>query len=73
MPIKVVYNAVPMPDAIVDIAFCNVEVLDTSIAPKTDTNIIRKPATVPNIPNDKHNSAMNQLTGTILFNGRYVI
>ena len=59
---RVVYNAVLIPSAMLIKASCSEAELVTSISVKEVPNINRNPVTVPTIPKARHASAMNHPT-----------
>ena len=61
-PTNVVHNAVLIPIAISDNAFCKVIAFYTSTFSNAVPSIIRKPVTVPTIPSARHDSEMNHPT-----------
>ena len=64
-PMRVVYNAVLIPSAMLIKASCSEAELVTSMSVKEVPNISRNPVTVPTIPNAKEASAMNHPTSAV--------
>ena len=61
-PINVVHNAVLIPTAISDNAFCKVTAFDTSTSANAVPNIIKNPVTVPTMPSARQDSDINHPT-----------